>query len=440
MSDSPVVDFGAILAQFRQAAEARGLLLPDHIEADGRLHRCPLISGPVHKLTGAYVLHLDGVACGGFENHADGIGWEKWTSRAADRLSPVDAAALRQKMELIQAERNAALLGRQRRAAAKATEIWARNPYAKSNHPYLESKSIDTHGVKAGAFPVYDHTKKVSIDVPDTLLIPLYPSFGPSAPILGIQGIFAAPRDGIGKMFLPGARKSGCFYVLGEVSPGQPIAIAEGFATAASCRQATGWATVVAFDAGNLPHVAQACRAYSPESVIVIAADDDSFGHCVACKAPVRVEDGDTCPACGQPHKRRNAGQIRAREAAKEVGGVVASPLWPDPAARWEGFQQTGKAPTDFNDLHQISGLDAVRQILSTARTALKDAAELAALSAEAVLPTDPEPEAATDSHPMISSDEATPSPRSAPAGQGQGRWRADSQHGRGRVRAARRP
>ncbi|MBK6655839.1 hypothetical protein [Zoogloea sp.] len=226
MSDSPVVDFGAILAQFRQAAEARGLLLPDHIEADGRLHRCPLISGPVHKLTGAYVLHLDGVACGGFENHADGIGWEKWTSRAADRLSPVDAAALRQKMELIQAERNAALLGRQRRAAAKATEIWARNPYAKSNHPYLESKSIDTHGVKAGAFPVYDHTKKVSIDVPDTLLIPLYPSFGPSAPILGIQGIFAAPRDGIGKMFLPGARKSGCFYVLGEVSaystPTQP--------------------------------------------------------------------------------------------------------------------------------------------------------------------------------------------------------------------------
>ncbi|MBK7847607.1 MAG: toprim domain-containing protein [Zoogloea sp.] len=184
------------------------------------------------------------------------------------------------------------------------------------------------------------------------------------------------------------------------MSPGQPIAIAEGFATAASCRQATGWATVVAFDAGNLPHVAQACRAYSPESVIVIAADDDSFGHCVACKAPVRVEDGDTCPACGQPHKRRNAGQIRAREAAKEVGGVVASPLWPDPAARWEGFQQTGKAPTDFNDLHQISGLDAVRQILSTARTALKDAAELAALSAEAVLPTDPEPEAATEQPP----------------------------------------
>jgi hypothetical protein len=60
---------------------------------------------------------------------------------------------------------------------------------------------------------------------------------------------------------------------------------------------------------------------------------------------PVRVADGDTCPACGQPHKRRNAGQLRAREAARAVGGVVASPEWADPAGRWQGYQDTRKAP-----------------------------------------------------------------------------------------------
>ena len=54
-----------ILSQFRAAVSARGLLLPDHIDADGKLHRCALRDVPAGKKDGAYLLHLDGVPAGG---------------------------------------------------------------------------------------------------------------------------------------------------------------------------------------------------------------------------------------------------------------------------------------------------------------------------------------------------------------------------------------
>ena len=62
-----MIDTASILDQFRTAAEARGLLLPDHLEADGKLHRCPLWDGAKGKKDGAYLLHLDGVPAGGFQ-------------------------------------------------------------------------------------------------------------------------------------------------------------------------------------------------------------------------------------------------------------------------------------------------------------------------------------------------------------------------------------
>lgn len=63
------------------------------------------------------------------------------------------------------------------------------------------------------------------------------------------------------KSFLFGGAKQGRFFTI----PGTgKVAVCEGYATAASIHMATGWTTVVAFDAGNLLPAAQAWREAHP--------------------------------------------------------------------------------------------------------------------------------------------------------------------------------
>jgi len=88
-----MIDAASILAQFRTAAEARGLRLPDRLDADGKLHRCELQAGPKGKQDGAYLLHLDGVPAGGFQNFRDGLDWENWRADIGRQLTPEEEAA-----------------------------------------------------------------------------------------------------------------------------------------------------------------------------------------------------------------------------------------------------------------------------------------------------------------------------------------------------------
>lgn len=78
------------------------------------------------------------------------------------------------------------------------------------------------------------------------------------------------------KTFFYNGRKSGCFHLTHAVSPDMPLAIAEGYATAASIHAATKWPVAVAFDAGNLLPVARSLRTAHPDQQIIICADNDS--------------------------------------------------------------------------------------------------------------------------------------------------------------------
>ena len=53
--------------QFRDAMAARDLIAPADLIADGTIHRCDTNDGPRGRGDGSYVLHLDGIAAGGFE-------------------------------------------------------------------------------------------------------------------------------------------------------------------------------------------------------------------------------------------------------------------------------------------------------------------------------------------------------------------------------------
>jgi len=129
------------------------------------------------------------------------------------------------------------------------------------------------------------------------------------------------------KQFARESRKNGCFHVVGAATAAEGlqklanvpvIAIAEGYATAATVAKYGDVPTVAAFDSGNLLAVATALHQRWPDKPIMIAGNDD--------------------------HKlENNPGRVKALEASLAVRGMA---IFPNLTA-----EQREKGLTDFNDL-----------------------------------------------------------------------------------------
>lgn len=155
----------------------------------------------------------------------------------------------------------------------------------------------------------------------------------------GFQKIFDDGR----KLFTAGLKKKGAFVLLGgSLAQSGPVYIVEGLATGLSIRKATGATVVCALDAGNLEPVVKSLRKAVKGLEIIIAADND---HTKAQKLH---------PQTGLPIG--NTGLKKAHRTALKYRCLVASP----------GFTPDDPG-TDFNDLQQIYGLDAVRDDLDMA-------------------------------------------------------------------------
>lgn len=183
------------------------------------------------------------------------------------------------------------------------------------DHPYLKRKQIKAHGTRtygqALAVPVCNET--------------------------GITGLQLIQEDG-SKKFIPGTKKQGSYYKIPAVHKSDAVAtadriqlaIVEGFATGASVHEATGWEVYVAFDAGNLRHVAQVVRRLFPEAGIVICGDNDCATE-------------------------KNVGGESAAIAAREINATIAIPNSID-----------GKS-LDWNDVHVASGIAEVKAQITAA-------------------------------------------------------------------------
>jgi putative DNA primase/helicase len=297
------------LDQFREAMTLRGLIPPVDLLADGKLYRCN-VEGRGGESDGAYLLHLDGFPAGGFENHKDGLGWENWRMDQGRAMTEDEKKAHHAHVEAMRKEREAEDRKRKAEARGRAKKIWDSAPPC-VEHPYLTKKRIKAYRLRIA--PLGFHQ--------GDLVVPMWDVDGK---LHSLQFIDA---DG-GKMFLPGGKLKGCYFSMGKVAG--VLYVAEGLATAASIHEATGQAVAVAFSAGNLQPVAQALRAKFPSLDLVICADDDYR------------TDG-------------NPGRTKAMEAAQAVNGRVVLPIF--------GDNRPEKA-TDFNDLHQAQGLEAVRRCI----------------------------------------------------------------------------
>ena len=215
------------------------------------------------------------------------------------------------------------LARRHAEAASKAAAIWDASGPAPDDHPYLIRKRIQVHGLRLYRGPLVVS----GMPCEGSLIVPACDGSGA---IHTLQFIHPEKRDGDNKRFLPGGDYRSRYFSIGAMEGSEPLCLCEGYATGASIHEATSYPVQVAFNTGNLLPVAQALRARFPSLRLVLCADDD-----------VAV-DG-------------NPGLTNAKEAARSVNGRLVVP---------DFGENRPSGMTDFNDLHELQGLEAVAECI----------------------------------------------------------------------------
>lgn len=250
---------------------------------------------------------------GGSEQKVD-VDWKQLSDTEKARMKAErDAAAERARIAKAEAAELAAL---------GAADLWRRADRT-GRSPYLERKGVQGEACRY---------------LPDgSIVIPLIRYDKPREDAL--RAVQRIQPDGF-KLFTKGFSKTGCSVRLGEVDAStRVVMVCEGYATGLSIRQATGrrWPVYVALDAYNLVFVVDVLRELHRDQHLLICADDDW-----------KSEDFDG----------KNPGRTKAMMAAKTTERCDI--VWPvfESATRQE-------KDTDFNDLHQRQGIEAVeRQLL----------------------------------------------------------------------------
>lgn len=303
---------------FQTFCKSHGLIVESIID-DGEIHRVPHTSSKRGALDGWYILHTSGKfpvgICGDWKTPEMRYQWMAETGRTLTFQERIEhdrwVAQVRAKQK---AEREA----KQEKAAERAEDEVGAYFDASEDHPYLVRKRVKPHGIK--------------IDRAGKLVVPIYSEDGE---IISHQTI---DSDGT-KRFLKGGRVEGGFFEIRGTR--QVVFVGEGFATCASVHEATGATVLVAFDCGNLPKVAKVAKDLYLGAKIVIAADNDQFTD-------------------------NNPGMKAANDAANAIHGLIVHPTFA------ESEVSAGK-PTDFNDLHVLRGLDAVREQIEMVTEPLRE-------------------------------------------------------------------
>ena len=309
----------------RAVLTAAGLVVED-IDLSGELAMCGTVKKP-NGTDGRYAVHLDfppNVWLVNYHEDGEGRTVPLYDKGAVEAMTEAEREALR---ERIRQEKEAAQARREeeRRAAAeKANRIFQTLPHAGEDNAYLKRK---------GVLPMGDMRE----DKDGRLVLPVRNAEGR---ITSLQFIDAEGN----KRFLKGGEKAGCYFPIPAKNGRQdgPLLIGEGSATMISACMATGYAGLVAFDAGNLEAVGRMARKKYADRELVFLADNDCTN-----------KDGNSRP------DEKNTGVVAATTAARAVGGKLAV----CPAIRGR--------KADFNDLFTDdleNGPERVRVVIEKAR------------------------------------------------------------------------
>ncbi len=241
---------------------------------------------------------------------AKGGGWRPTRAHQAQYTNEEAAQRDRERAARREAQRLAEEAAN-KAAAEKAAKLWAEAVPA-TEHPYLTRKQIQPHVARVLPEWVKEWTDLDSGEITtkrirNALVIPIWSAPGRLSSLQAILPNSNNPlkRD---KDYLSDGRKHGCYALLGRITPDtHTILVGEGFSTCASAHEATGYPTMVAFDAGNLEAVARSVRDKMPGAVLVLLADNDAY----------------TTRPNGDPY---NPGVEAAKKAADAVRGIMVVP------------------------------------------------------------------------------------------------------------------
>ncbi|RAP35262.1 DNA primase [Legionella quinlivanii] len=312
--------------EFKAALVSLGAIVSGgHPIMDGKPHRIATEGDKNGEKAGFYVAHLDGIPAGYIKNNRTGdeLNWKcKGYILTDEQKTTLKAEALEQ-----QQTRQRELEAKQKSTALRLKEKLSMMTEILEPTPYMQAKGIQVH---SGAYT--DEERKLTC----------IPATDCQGTLWTVQYI---AEDGT-KRFAKDSRKEGSFHVLGglEKLSGTPvIVIAEGYATAATIKEATGLPIVVsAFDSGNLKPVAKALHDKYPNTPIIVAADDDKHLELT---------------------KGINPGKEKGKEAADSVNGFIILPTFA-PGEQLSNPRQF----SDFNDLANNSklGLEGVKRQLKS--------------------------------------------------------------------------
>ena len=302
---APSVDAGC--DAFREAIRATGLEPPQEVVADGVIHRFAS-DGRRGDAAGWYVLYDDGIPAGSFGCWRTDVK-QNWSATTERAMNAAEETAYKAKMAAARKVREEDKARRQSEAATEAAMIWEAAKPATDEHAYLARKGVKAHRLRQHA----DGRLVVPVLI-DTAL----------------QSLQFIDKDGR-KLFLTGGEVTGGYYGIGTRTGATALCVVEGFATGATVHEATGHPVAVAFNAGNLKAVVEAMYERYPDLPLIVCGDDD-------------------------PEVEGNPGRTKATEAAQSVGARLAQPGRLDKV-------------TDFNDLAQRYGGDAVHAAVDAAKT-----------------------------------------------------------------------
>ncbi|MEC4747961.1 toprim domain-containing protein [Methylomicrobium sp. Wu6] len=256
----------------RAACEQIGVIYRS-VPADGEFYTADLADDPRGRGDGRIKLFPDGKG-GIVQNWKTGEKQAFFIDRQAGAaLSPADREHIKAEQERRRREQQA----KHDRAARRARSIWQVAKSAPPDHPYLARKRIKPHLARVTTWrrihqDASGGRQKLAIE--NALIIPLINETGAYR---NLQAIFpaASPALGRDKDFLPGGALAGLFWWIGQEKT-DPVLIAEGFATAATLHQETGYRVYIAFSAGNLLAVGRIIRKHLPAVKIIFAADNDA--------------------------------------------------------------------------------------------------------------------------------------------------------------------
>jgi conjugative relaxase-like TrwC/TraI family protein len=241
--------------------------------------------------------------------------------RKVVEVSKEDLARKEAKDKANRAEKEKEKIAEEKAVAAKAKKYFEGFFKASSintaKNKYLQRKGIDQKVIDGVRF-----TKD------EKLVVPVKDAKGE------IHSLQFISDDG-SKIFLKKGKKMGCFFMIDadKVKDAKEIYLAEGFATGVSVHMATNKPVAITFDAGNIEPVLKNLKETHPNKEFTIAADNDLWA-------------------------KQNVGREKAELAAQKYGVKVIVPSF--------SLAHKDELPTDFNDLHKLSGIHEVqRQIES---------------------------------------------------------------------------